>query len=156
MEQTTEKTTVEREVAIDATPETVWGFLTDPEKVVRWWGKSISFDPRPGGEYVVVVSPTHTARGEFVELDRPRRLVYTWGWDGGTPGQELVPPGSTTVEVTLEPSGAGTLLRLRHSGLPNAESAQAHSEGWDHYVGRLAVASAGGDPGPDPWASAPA
>ena len=73
MEQTTEKTTVEREVAIDASPETVWGFLTDPEKVVRWWGKSISFDPRPGGEYVVVVSPTHTARGEFVELGVIRR-----------------------------------------------------------------------------------
>lgn len=151
MEQTTETTTVEREVAIDASPETVWGFLTDPEKILRWWGQSVLFDPRPGGEFVVAVNRTHTARGEFVELDRPRRLVYTWGWDAGTPEQELVPPGSTTVEINLEPNGAGTLLRLKHSGLPNPESATAHTAGWDHYIGRLAVASSGGDPGPDPW-----
>jgi uncharacterized protein YndB with AHSA1/START domain len=153
MEQTTEKTTVERELAIDASPETVWGFLTDPDKVQRWWGQSVSFDPRPGGEFVVVVSRTHTTRGEFVELDPPRRLVYTWGWETGPPGQELVPPGSTTVEIDLEPSGAGTKLRFRHSGLPNAEAAQAHAEGWDHYLGRLTVTASGGDPGPDPWAT---
>ena len=153
MESTTETVTIERVVEIDASPETVWEFLTNPEKGTRWWGASIRFDPRPGGEFLVVVSATHTARGEFVELDPPNRLVYTFGWDGGTPAQELVPPGSTTVELDLSRTETGTLLRLTHSGLPNAESAQSHSEGWQHYTGRLAVVACGGDPGPDPWAA---
>lgn len=153
MNTTTEKVTVERVVEIDASPETVWELLTDEEKCTSWWGRSIRFDPRPGGEFLVVVSDTHTARGEFVEVDPPRRLVYTFGWAAGTPHQELVPPGSTLIELELQPQGAGTLLRLTHSGLPNAESAAAHSEGWAHYLGRLAVVAAGGDPGPDPWAT---
>ncbi len=155
MESTTEKISVEREIEIDASPETVWEFLVDPEQALRWWGRSVSFDTRPGGALVIEVTRTHTAQGEFVELDPPRRLVYTWGWADGTPGQELVPAGSTTVEIDLIPRGAGTLLRLTHSGLPNAESATSHAEGWEHYFGRLAVISQGGDPGPDPWANRP-
>jgi len=50
MEATTETTSVEREIAIAASPETVWQFLVDPEKAVRWMGQTASFDPRPGGE----------------------------------------------------------------------------------------------------------
>jgi uncharacterized protein YndB with AHSA1/START domain len=156
MERTTEKVSVQREIEIGASPETVWEFLVDPEKAVRWWGQAISFDARPGGAYRIEVTPTHKATGEFVELDPPRRLVYTWGWAEGTPDQELVPAGSTTVEIDLIPRDGGTLLRLTHSGLPSPESAASHAEGWDHYFGRLAVVSHGGDPGPDPWASPPA
>ena len=148
---TTEATTVERELAIDATPETVWEFLVDPEKATRWMGQAASFDPRPGGLYRVEVVPGHTARGEFVELDPPHRLVWTWGWEtgGGTGG--AVPPGSTTIEVELVPNGEGTTLRFTHRDLPNAESSGAHAHGWDHYFERLADAAAGRDPGEDPW-----
>lgn len=155
MESTTEQVAIEREIEIDASPETVWEFLVDPEKALRWWGQAIEFDARPGGAYTIEVTRTHTASGQFLELDPPRRLVYSWGWAAGGPERDLVPPGSTTVEIDLVPHGAGTLLRLRHSGLPSAESAAAHSAGWDHYLGRCAVAAAGGDPGPDPW-NAPA
>jgi uncharacterized protein YndB with AHSA1/START domain len=151
MEQATDQVSVVREVEIDARPETVWEFLVDPEKALRWWGQAISFDARPGGAYTIEVTRTHTAKGEFVELDPPRRLVYTWGWVGGTPDQELVPPGSTTVEIELAPHGAGTLLRLTHSGLPTPEAAASHAEGWEHYLGRCALAASGVDPGPDPW-----
>jgi uncharacterized protein YndB with AHSA1/START domain len=151
MEQTTEQVSIEREIEIDASPETVWEFLVDPEKAVRWWGQAMSFDARPGGAWQMDVTRTHSASGEFVEVDRPHRLVYTWGWAPGTPEQELVPPGSTTVEIVLEPRGTGTLLRLKHTGLPNSESAAGHAAGWDHYFGRLGVVATGGDPGPDPW-----
>ena len=54
------------------------------------------------------------ARGEFVELDPPHRLVFTWGWQDNP----VVPPGSTTVEVTLQAIDDGTLVRLVHRGLP--------------------------------------
>jgi hypothetical protein len=55
------------------------------------------------------------------------------------------------VEVTLEPDGEGTLLRLLHRGL-SGEALLEHRKGWDHYLARLALAAAGGDPGPDPHA----
>jgi uncharacterized protein YndB with AHSA1/START domain len=73
--------------------------------------------------------------------------VWTWGWEGN----DGVPPGSSTVEVTLTPDGDATVVRLRHSGLPTGDSATSHGSGWEHYTARLAVAAAGGDPGPDEW-----
>lgn len=151
METTTDTTLVEREVAIAASPETVWEFLVDPDKATRWMGQSASFDARPGGLYCVEVIPGHTASGEFVELDPPHRLVYTWGWESGK-GSEVL-PGSTTIEIELVPADEGTLLRFSHHGLPGAEAAQSHAHGWDHYLERLLVAAPGGDPGPDPWLS---
>ena len=45
--ETTTETTVERELAIDASPETVWEFLVDPEKLSRWFGSRAWLDPRP-------------------------------------------------------------------------------------------------------------
>jgi uncharacterized protein YndB with AHSA1/START domain len=151
MESTTEALEVRREIAIAASPETVWELLVDPEKTLTWWGKSVSFDVRPGGAYRIEVIPGHVAVGEFVELDPPRRLVYTWGWEAGGDGPNIVAPGTSTVEIELVPEDAGTTLRFVHRDLPNAESAASHGQGWDHYLGRLAVAAAGGDPGPDPW-----
>ncbi len=145
--ETTTETTVEREVAIAASPETVWQFLVDPVKATQWMGQRATFDPRPGGQYRIDVIPGHTAGGEFVELDPPRRLVHTFGWDG----ESAVPSGSSTVEIELVPDGDGTLLRFTHRGLPNAEAAQSHAQGWDHYLERLAIAAPGGDPGADPW-----
>lgn len=127
----------------------MWQFLVDPEKATRWMGCSASFDPRPGGQYRVEVVPGEVAVGEFVELDPPRRLVHTWGWDKGR--MTSVPPGSSTVEIDLIPEGDGTMLRFRHSGLPDAEAGQKHAHGWDHYLERLLAVAGGDDPGPDPW-----
>jgi uncharacterized protein YndB with AHSA1/START domain len=150
MTETTTQTAVERELTIAASPETVWQFLVDPEKSTRWMGLTASFEPRPGGLYRVEVIPGHVAMGEFVELDPPRRLVFTWGWEAGSGSK--VEPGSTTVEIDLEPDGDGTTLRFRHL-LPDAEAAESHAHGWDHYFERLAVVAGGGDPGVDPWIS---
>ena len=153
MESATETVTLKREITIAASPETVWEFLVDPDKVTTWMGQAASFDPRPGGEYRLDVISGNTARGEFVEVDPPRRLVHTFGWEPGADGPNPVPSGSTTVEIELVPDGEGTLLRFTHRDLPSAEAAESHGHGWDHYLERLEVAAAGGDPGPDPWLS---
>jgi uncharacterized protein YndB with AHSA1/START domain len=153
MESATETTSLERVLAIDASPETVWEFLVDPDKLTRWMGLQASVDLRPGGSYRFEVIPGHTASGEFVELDPPRRLVYTWGWEPGEDGPGPVPPGSSTVEIELQPDGRGTQLRFTHRDLPNAEAAESHAHGWDHYLERLVIAAGGGDPGRDPWLS---
>jgi uncharacterized protein YndB with AHSA1/START domain len=150
---TAEGTTVEREIAIAARPETVWEFLVDPEKAVRWMGREATLEPRPGGRYRVDVIPGNVASGEFVELDPPRRLVHTWGWEPGS--GSAVAPGSTTVEFELIPDGDGTLLRFTHRDLPDSAAADSHAHGWEHYLGRLAVVAGGGDAGSDPWLERP-
>ena len=152
--ETTTETTVERELAIAASPETVWEFLVDPEKAVRWMGQAASLDPQPGGEYRVGVIPGHTASGEFVEVDPPNRVVFTWGWEPGPDGGSSVAPGSSTVEIELTADGDGTVLRLVHR-LETAAAAESHGHGWDHYLPRLATAATGGDPGEDPWINGP-
>jgi uncharacterized protein YndB with AHSA1/START domain len=153
---TTEVPVYERELQIDASPETVWAFLVDPEKVARWKGlRAMAFDPQPGGAYRIEIVRGRVASGAFVELERPRRLVYTWGWEPGPEGPNLVPPGSSTVEIELEPVDGGTKLRFTHRDLPNVEAAQSHGEGWDHYLPRLATAAQGGNPGRDPWLGEP-
>jgi uncharacterized protein YndB with AHSA1/START domain len=146
---TTETRAVEREVRIRARPETIFPFLTEPKLMVSWMGVSAEADPRPGGIYRVDVDAGgHVARGEFVEVSPPNRVVFTWGWESE---DRVVPAGSSTVEVTLTPDGDHTIVRLVHSNLPSEESAGGHATGWDHYLPRLEVAAAGGDPGPDPW-----
>jgi uncharacterized protein YndB with AHSA1/START domain len=142
---------VEREVRIAARPETVFEFFTDPEKMIRWKGRRAELDARPGGTYRVEINDQAVALGEYVEVDPPGRIVFTWGWEGqeGGQGEHAVPPGSSRVEITLEPHGDGTLVRLRHLDLP-AEAREIHGQGWDLYLGRLAAVAGGGDPGPDP------
>ncbi|HEU4449524.1 MAG TPA: SRPBCC domain-containing protein [Gaiellaceae bacterium] len=142
---------VEREVRIAARPETVFDFLVDPEKQILWMGRRAELDPRPGGTYLVEINDQATARGEYVEVVPPSRVLFTFGWEGqqAGEGEHGVPPGSSRVEVTLEPDGDGTLVRLRHFGLPE-QAREMHGQGWELYLGRLAVAATGADPGPDP------
>ncbi len=139
---------MERRIA--ARPETVFSFFTDRDKWLSWMGKDGEFSFEPDGPYRTNVTGGNVAEGRFVVVDPPKRLVFTWGWAQGS-GMP-VPPGSTTVEITLEPVAEGTRLRLVHSGLPTPEACAAHEEGWTHYVQRLAVRAEGGDPGPDSWA----
>jgi uncharacterized protein YndB with AHSA1/START domain len=153
MGSVTEATAVVRELTIAARPETVWEFLVDPEKATRWMGTDATFEPEPGGMYRVTVLSGNVASGTFVELDPPRRLILTWGWEPGEqegPGS-AVAPGSSTVEFELEPEGDGTRLRFVHRDLPTAEAAASHAVGWDHYLERLVAVSVGKDPGRDSW-----
>jgi hypothetical protein len=62
-------------------------------------------------------------------------LVVTFGWEP-TEGAPALPPGASTLEVTLAPGGDGTLLRLRHTGLPPGLEAETR-QGWRDYLGRL-------------------
>lgn len=98
---------------------------------------------------LVHVHQEATARGEFKEVVPVSRLVYTWGWEEN---RANVSPGSSLIEIDLTPQNGHTLLRFTHGGLP-PEAVPGHTEGWKHYLGRLAVAASGKDPGPDPRAT---
>jgi uncharacterized protein YndB with AHSA1/START domain len=152
MESITETTEVTRELTIAARPETVWEFFVDPAKAIRWMGIEATLEPEPGGLYRVEVVPGTVARGTFVELEPPHRLVFTWGWEPRADGETYdVAPGTSTIEVRLEPEGDGTLLRFVHRDLPSADAAAKHGHGWDHFLPRLVEVAGGGDPGRDPW-----
>jgi uncharacterized protein YndB with AHSA1/START domain len=138
-----------KEVRIDASPETVFGFFTEPDKLTRWLASEATLDPRPGG----INHQTHPGdtdnphgpyfmRGEFLEVSFPTRVVFTWGFENPDVGVE---PGRSTVEVTLAPDGDGTRLRLVHGGLPDPARA-SHDGGWEEMLSRLAIAATGGDP----------
>lgn len=138
-------TEVDISIRIEARPDTVFRFFVDPDRMCAWMGVSAEVDPTPGGRYRVDVTGGDVAVGQFVEIVPPERVVWTWGWEGSAG----LPPGSTTVEVTLTPDGDATVVHLRHSGLPDEDARDNHRKGWGHYTARLAVAAAGGDPGPD-------
>jgi uncharacterized protein YndB with AHSA1/START domain len=136
---------LEREILIDASPETIFPFLIDAKKHILWDGTEAQLDPRPGGVYRVVVAGEYIAAGEFVEVVPNERIVLAFGWDMP---DNPIKPGSTTVEYTLHAEGDKTLVKVRHSGLPD-DAVADHVQGWDHYLERLAIAATGGDPGPD-------
>ena len=137
---------VTTEVRIEASPDAVFPFLVEPDRIVRWKGVEADVEPRPGGRYRVNVTGRNVAVGEYVEIDPPRRVVFTWGWEG----DPQLPPGSSTVTIELIPDGTDTIVRLTHVGLPDGADA-AQLEGWKHFLPRLAEVASGGDPGPDPW-----
>jgi uncharacterized protein YndB with AHSA1/START domain len=134
-----------REIVIDATPETIWPFLIEPDKHVQWLGTAAEIDPRPGGTYRVKVGDRHQSGGEFVEVVPLEKIVFTFGWDEPN---HPIPPGSTTVEITLHPEADKTRVRLVHRDLP-ADAVEDHGRGWAYYLERLATVGAGGDAGPD-------
>jgi uncharacterized protein YndB with AHSA1/START domain len=134
-----------RDVLVDASPETIWPFLVEPERHLEWLGTEVDLDPRPGGHYRVLVYGQHPSSGEYLEVVPHERVVFTFGWaEEGHP----IPPGSTTIEISLHPEGAKTRVRLTHRGLPE-DAVSDHTGGWDRYLDRLATCVAGGDPGPD-------
>ena len=136
-----------REVRIAARPETVFPYFTDADKLVVWKAVRADLDARPGGVFRMdVTGRGDIARGQYLEIDPPRRVVFTWEWEQGAATQ----PARSVVEVTLSPDGDGTLLRLVHRGVPE-EIRRGSAAGWAHYLPRLALAAAGHDPGPDPW-----
>jgi uncharacterized protein YndB with AHSA1/START domain len=126
-------------VDIAAAPERVFRALSTAE-VVDWWVRPGVFDTREwtgdvrvGGRWRstgVARGENYVLEGEFLEVDPPRKLVFTWK-RAGTPG------GSTTVTYLLERLDGGTRLKLRHDGFPSTEAGASISDGWVTSFERL-------------------
>jgi uncharacterized protein YndB with AHSA1/START domain len=102
---------VRLEIRIEALPKTVFAYLTDPEHLKNWIADLVVAEPRPGGRFRAS-GPLGIIDGAYVEVVPHTKVVFTWG------GVEGVAPGQSTVEFTLEADGSGTIVRLRHYGLP--------------------------------------
>jgi uncharacterized protein YndB with AHSA1/START domain len=118
-------------VRIEATPDVVFPYLTDASLMVRWIGEWAELDPVPGGAFALNIESA-LARGTFLVVEPPHRVVFSWG----SPGSETMPAGSTTVEITLTADGDETIVELFHRGLP-VDKHESHIHGWTTFLGRL-------------------
>jgi uncharacterized protein YndB with AHSA1/START domain len=114
---------VRLEIGIDASPETVFALLTDPTQMKTWLAEIVEAEARPGGRFLISDFSGLTIEGTYLEVIPHSKVIFTWG------GVEGVKPGQSTVEFLLEPDGAGTLVRLRHFGLPPS-AVEPHRRGW--------------------------
>ncbi len=132
---------IERTIRIEAPPEVVWRFFTDPERMARWLGPA-HLDPTPGGELTIHLTdgPRPVVRGRFTELRPYEKIVFTFGWDP-TPGLPDLPPGSTQVEVTLSAHGNTTRVTLRHTSVPPDLTADTDT-GWARFLDTLGAEAA--------------
>ncbi|MGO1509430.1 MAG: SRPBCC family protein [Actinomycetaceae bacterium] len=132
-------------VEIAAGPDAVFDHLVTADGMTAWMGTHAELDARVGGRFAVDVAG-HPVRGTFLVVDRPRRVVVTWGFAGSAD----LPPGTSRVSFTLTPTRSGTRVDLVHGDLPDLD-VPGHAAGWAHFTERLARAAAGTDPGPDRW-----
>ncbi|MCY4398556.1 MAG: SRPBCC domain-containing protein [Gemmatimonadetes bacterium] len=131
-------TAIDLSVAIDASPETVWRILTDPERLSAWMEGEVTFEARTGSPFRAAF-PNYriVLAGEVVTLDvQARRLGVTWGVESGE-GEDKMPAGSTLVEFLVRPDGAGCWVDLRHSGLSSGEEVHQQEGGWRFQLSKL-------------------
>jgi uncharacterized protein YndB with AHSA1/START domain len=127
------------EMFIAAPSDRVFQAITDPRQLLQWWGQKEMYrttkfetDVRVNGKWmsagVGIKGDNFEVAGEYLEVDPPRLLVYTWraSWTGDL---------TTTVRWELEPDAEGTQVKVRHSGFAgNADAAKAHGQGWERVL----------------------
>jgi len=124
-------------------PERLFEFWTQPAQIVRWFGPdgcdipSHDIDVRPGGAWRITMHSaeggTRTVSGVYRLIDRPRKLVFTWGWDDdkGVRGYE------TEVTVTFAAAPGGTRLTVLQQHFETLEGRDRHNLGWSSSLNRL-------------------
>ncbi len=139
--------TIEREIYVEASPETVFEVVSSPDHVKQWWPDDAAYDPTPGsaGEIVFGERDAGGAVVAFtvVDADPPRSFAFRWTHPAG---EEAIEGNSLLVTFELTPRGPGTLLKMTESGFREMgwevavleEQYAEHGIGWDYYLPRLA------------------
>jgi uncharacterized protein YndB with AHSA1/START domain len=131
-------TAVELTRTFKAAPETVWRAFTDSVALAGWfWPARLSpraeTDVRVGGRYRIATAIARTASssisGEYLEVQPPERLVFTWCWQGDD--------ATSRVTVELADGDEGTEMSLRHDELVDEEDSEARDRGWRDSLDRL-------------------
>jgi uncharacterized protein YndB with AHSA1/START domain len=142
---------IEREIFINAVPDTVFEVVSDPVHVARWWPDEAHYEAVAGstGE-IVFASPDgdKVETFEVLEVTAPRTFTFRWTQPAGTPARR-----GNSFLVTFEclPRDDGTLLRMTETGFDErgwtADVVDAayrdHTAGWDHFLPRIAPYLAG-------------
>jgi uncharacterized protein YndB with AHSA1/START domain len=134
--------TLRMERTYEAPAERVFDAWTSEEVMRRWWHADRDWetpvaevDLRVGGAVRVVMRNPETGDeygggGFYTEIDRPRRLAFTWVWDDDDRRQ--------LIELDFEESGSGTIVRFSHRDLWSEEAVRSHEDGWGGAFDNLA------------------
>ena len=135
---------------IAARPSIVFEALTAPDGIACWWGPDdgpvllAETDVRVGGRFRVrfrmLDGSEHESQGEYLELVKPERVVFSWRWTGG---QE--DPGISRVEIRLRAIPEGTELTFTHALLHDEETRRSHEAGWLGSLDKLEAHFAGAE-----------
>jgi uncharacterized protein YndB with AHSA1/START domain len=136
---TEEQVVLRLERLLDASPERIFAAWTDPALLRRWWAAQPDWttpeattDVRVGGRYRLSMQDAAgavvTVVGEYLEVDPPRRLAYTWQWEphGDAPAGSDV----TVVEVDFVAEGSATRVVLEQRGFDGETERDKHDHGW--------------------------
>ena len=139
----TEKLSLEIKRFIKAPRDRVYAAWTDPAQLKQWFGpenvqtRELIADARVGGKFRWDLTNAEgeemTCRGEYRELQPGKKIVFTWQWDD----DEVWENHTSVVTVELDDRDGGTELRLTHEQLPNEESRDGHTGGWNSALNKL-------------------
>ena len=120
--------------------ERVFKAWTDANQLGQWFAPSDDYttkatvDLRVGHEYRISIAHkggnVHNVLGTYRLIDPPRKLVYTWRWEGG-------PETDTLVTVDFTPRGDSTEGTITHDQFLDVETRNKHNEGWSGCFNRL-------------------
>jgi len=132
------------EKQVEAPPQAVFAACVEPAKLAEWWGpagftaSSVELDVRVGGRYRITMQPPEGEefhlRGEFREVERPRRLVYTFEWEEPDADDQ-----ETVAELSFVDDAAGTRVVLDQGPFKTASRYELHEAGWIETLDRLAA-----------------
>jgi len=142
---------VEREILIEASPEVVWGVITEPEQIVRWFSDEAQVEGRVGTDGTLTWRPG--GRGgrkesdlivpiRVVEAEPFRRFSFRWNHPDGAGADAS---NSALVEFSLIEEGDRTRLRVLESGIDavtddeesKARYREGHEQGWQRHLGEM-------------------
>jgi uncharacterized protein YndB with AHSA1/START domain len=133
--------------SFDAPRERVFDAWLDPTQIATWIGprsvraETMELSPKPGGRYRIHMrgvdgSDGPIVSGNYREIVRPERLVFTWAWETaharGMPGDE------TIITLTFRERAGKTEMTLRQEGFSVKESRDSHNQGWNGSFDKLA------------------
>jgi uncharacterized protein YndB with AHSA1/START domain len=138
-----EKLSLEIKRFINAPRDQVYAAWTDPAQLRQWFGpekvqtRSLIADARVGGKFRWDLTNSEgekmTCLGEYRELQPGKKIVFTWQWDDDEDWENH----TSVVTVELSDRDSGTELRLIHEQLPNEQSRDGHTGGWNSALDKL-------------------
>ena len=139
----TETTSLQVKRLIKAPRDRVYAAWTDPAQLKQWFGPEnvqtheLAVEARVGGKFRWDLTNSEgermTCRGEYRELELGKKIVFTWKWDDDETWENHI----SVVTVELSDCEGGTELRLTHEQLPNEQSRDGHTRGWNSALDKL-------------------
>ncbi len=139
-----EQGTIEREITIDASPETVFEVISSPEHIRGWWnGADTDIAAQPGsvGTIAWPGEPSHENTEQIAVVDATPYSLFSFRWVYDA-GSVAAADNSLLVVFELRPEGSGTVLRMTETGFRERGWCDAvaqgcyddHVSGWDLFV----------------------